>query len=1143
MPLSPTDFYAYSRATGAPVAETPEERARQAPDVYAFRQMQLQAPQQSDQGGFNVLDALGKTALAAGAIAGGLGLYGRFRGKGLGQAVEGTVESRAAARAAQVAQKTPEVRQTLQKAANAGYGSAEYAALFNEKGFPIDLKLSGPTPPSQRVVAQVAAEPKPNLGVQVTNLNTPVEVQSAAPARQERMVRRQGRLVPLSSVSNRAPLANRSSQSFLTEAIQPSEEILDRLAADHERKTADNIIGQQLGETMVDQHNAETVQHSYQSVSAINSSEDQVTGRSIHALQQNPDVDMSQVGPPSGFNAFSQRATEVGNWHKSVRDMWDLEAMMEDLGQQNQALQAARAKSLYTTNDLLGVLPGQATVTTKAGKARTFVKDYLLSEFSDAVQPTKMSLDIADRISAASNFEEGHPIQQLLLNPNVSTEEVRQYMPDRLLERAGRVGKNLTYEVSPGARASMTDVPTQDEFALRRTAASKYKYGSPEHLALLDYHKPLEEVQHLITQTGVEIHPGYEGSDLAEAYNVHTGNYDSDYMAEHGGLGSQRASDYGQNASDYGDVEGPGGLVETLAFKERTNTGTSMVPGQVSDEVSSRPYAKTRTLSSAQKAQNMLNDTLRQERMADVQIPTRSTPEGDTARGIFVDPETGALSLQGASRRAGSKYQGMLEANDVNVEGSKLVGNFEPTAVPTPGIAVGNNVRVRQDVNKYGGITLKLVRDAGTESPIGGVVYRPGSDVLNIQPYMVNTVVEHEGQKYIVKQPQYGSLVNAKLEPTTVSHSELQEVAQDASNAYFNDPTAKATYLRSQNPEQFDADLASGMRLSDMGQPYDYTGFIAQHLDDYMTNVKKNPLPVLQDISAKHHFVTDVLKTSKDVPMYGKPLGGYYQGSPYPMKDSGTVRLPINQSRGLGGLDPMQAQEGSQENLSYYTPRVDTISQNKLLSEAKHLKGRLQEALEQNPNLDTSKFKVTVPTSSTPTGAEMSALRGAMETPQAGEGMRTVVARDPRTGNVVGTERVSTMNIGSFARTQNPYTGAAAAAMGPAGRVEQGNYQYTPNQLKVLLEPASQNQLLNRNEFAHTANVTPGGRVVRGALNLGQGQGVIPTGMGALSESEVIGRYGVTSGQLKGMGDVLMARAAYKKGLQPGPTSNSAWRF
>ena len=295
MPLSPTDFYAYSRATGAPVAETPEERARQAPDVYAFRQSQLQAPQQADQGGFNVLDALGKTALAAGALAGGLGLYGRFRGKGLGQAVESTVESRAAARAAQVAQKTPEVRQTLQKITNAGYGSAEYAALFNENGFPKDLNLSGPTSPSQRVVTQAVAEPKPNLGVQITNLNTPVEVQLAAPVAQERMVRRHGRMVPLSSVSTQTVPITKSSQSFLTEALQPSEEALNNLAVDFEQRTAANITGQQFGETLVDQHNIKIPEHAYQSVSAVNSAEDQMTGRVKHSLQQNPDLDMSQV--------------------------------------------------------------------------------------------------------------------------------------------------------------------------------------------------------------------------------------------------------------------------------------------------------------------------------------------------------------------------------------------------------------------------------------------------------------------------------------------------------------------------------------------------------------------------------------------------------------------------------------------------------------------------------------------------------------------------------------------------------------------------------------------------------------------------------------------------------------------------------
>ena len=328
MPLSPTDFYAYSRATGAPVAETPEERARQAPDVYAFRQSQLQGPQQSDQGGFNVLDALGKTALAAGAIAGGLGLYGRFRGKGLGQAVESTVESRAAARAAQVAQKTPEVRQTLQK-----------------------VSAAGPAPsssPPRRVVAQAAAEPKPNLGVQATNLNTPVEVQSVAPVSKqplaneflysqigkilgdapnedivaisklrpfsqsqlttssgpdagdrfieeyapeyEKLVRGQARQDAdvarrvrahqmqvqgkaeriLADIKQEALAESKApSQAFLQAETQPNEEVLDRLVTEHKEGTAGNIAGQLAGETLVEQHTTQTPKHVNQSRSAL----------------------------------------------------------------------------------------------------------------------------------------------------------------------------------------------------------------------------------------------------------------------------------------------------------------------------------------------------------------------------------------------------------------------------------------------------------------------------------------------------------------------------------------------------------------------------------------------------------------------------------------------------------------------------------------------------------------------------------------------------------------------------------------------------------------------------------------------------------------------------------------------------------
>ncbi len=48
MALTPADFAAYSRATGTSYPESPEERAQMAPEVRAFRQNQLKAPQQQE---------------------------------------------------------------------------------------------------------------------------------------------------------------------------------------------------------------------------------------------------------------------------------------------------------------------------------------------------------------------------------------------------------------------------------------------------------------------------------------------------------------------------------------------------------------------------------------------------------------------------------------------------------------------------------------------------------------------------------------------------------------------------------------------------------------------------------------------------------------------------------------------------------------------------------------------------------------------------------------------------------------------------------------------------------------------------------------------------------------------------------------
>lgn len=73
MVLAPADFYAYSRATGVPVPEDPEERAQIAPEVLAFRRNQLVAPREES----NLLQNLGLAAAGLGLA--GLGAFGARR--------------------------------------------------------------------------------------------------------------------------------------------------------------------------------------------------------------------------------------------------------------------------------------------------------------------------------------------------------------------------------------------------------------------------------------------------------------------------------------------------------------------------------------------------------------------------------------------------------------------------------------------------------------------------------------------------------------------------------------------------------------------------------------------------------------------------------------------------------------------------------------------------------------------------------------------------------------------------------------------------------------------------------------------------------------------------------------------------------
>lgn len=72
MALAPADFYAYSRATGVPVPEDPEERAEMAPEVLAFRRNQLKAPESQGPDPLSVGIGLGLAAAGLGGAAYGI---------------------------------------------------------------------------------------------------------------------------------------------------------------------------------------------------------------------------------------------------------------------------------------------------------------------------------------------------------------------------------------------------------------------------------------------------------------------------------------------------------------------------------------------------------------------------------------------------------------------------------------------------------------------------------------------------------------------------------------------------------------------------------------------------------------------------------------------------------------------------------------------------------------------------------------------------------------------------------------------------------------------------------------------------------------------------------------------------------------
>jgi hypothetical protein len=257
MALAPADFYAYSRATGTPYPEDPQERAEMAPAVAEFRRNQLKAPQQES----NLLASIGTAALGLGALAGGvLGARNLMR--------RGTQIPKGPAKSA-----TAGVRQA---------NLSEMAQVVRDVAA-VPLKTTASEPAPSKIVAR-SVMPTEQESFEVFNR----QLQQAIPE-------------PTAQEINFSDAPSRYTQGSprfgYGKTYRPDpKDINERILGPVSQELAD---ARRLDATQrllnAAKQRQEDLGLTNQALGALQSGEDQMTGRIKNALQRNEDLDIGRI--------------------------------------------------------------------------------------------------------------------------------------------------------------------------------------------------------------------------------------------------------------------------------------------------------------------------------------------------------------------------------------------------------------------------------------------------------------------------------------------------------------------------------------------------------------------------------------------------------------------------------------------------------------------------------------------------------------------------------------------------------------------------------------------------------------------------------------------------------------------------------
>jgi hypothetical protein len=278
MALSIADFYAYSNATGVPVPEDAEGRASIAQDVIEFRRNQLKSQQQPNQES-NALANIGTAALGLGALA-GLGFGARALLGRRGQQIPKTParSANAGVRQANLADMEQAVRRV-----------AEQPAPSAEPPIPSITRMRSVMPTEEESFSQYRRQleekiPEPTA----EELNFP-EATSRLYGRGYRE-------------SQTEPGYRSNVLAALDKKYPPSAEVqaARRMAAQQDLLRASTRL-QQDTESLTDLQKIQNPINADQFINAVESGEDQITGRVVKNLNISDPWGEATV-PPSAVN-------------------------------------------------------------------------------------------------------------------------------------------------------------------------------------------------------------------------------------------------------------------------------------------------------------------------------------------------------------------------------------------------------------------------------------------------------------------------------------------------------------------------------------------------------------------------------------------------------------------------------------------------------------------------------------------------------------------------------------------------------------------------------------------------------------------------------------------------------------------------